>query len=62
MKKYDAECCCAVKNTKKNSVIEPASPNCIEGGGVIVYHTDKKENKFSSYKGKFRVERLQSHI
>ncbi len=44
MKKYDVECCCVVRNTK-NSVNEPASPYCIEGGGgncVLIY-----SNKYS---------------
>ncbi len=31
-------------------------------GAVTVIHTDKKEKKISSYIGKFRWDRVQSHI
>ncbi len=36
MKKYDVECCCAVRNTKIQKIKyknRPASPYCVEGGG-----------------------------
>jgi hypothetical protein len=45
MKKYDVECCYVVRNTK-NSVNEPASPYCSEGGGVncVLMYSNKYLN------------------
>ncbi len=52
MKKYDVEWCCVVKNTK-TSVIEPASPFSIEGGGgnCVLMCSNKYSHNWKGVKG-----------